>query len=78
MADIQSNINVNIDTSDALASLKLLQRQISAFHTQMAKSGTAAAAVSANQAKNLMNAINATGQFQASMRTSNNKYRAFY
>jgi len=67
MADVQSNIHVNIDTSDALASLKLLQRQISAFHTQMAKSGTAAAAVSANQAQNLMNAINATGQFQASM-----------
>ncbi len=68
MADVQSNIHVNIDTSDALASLKLLQRQISAFHTQMAKSGTAAAAVSANQAQNLMNAINATGKFQASMR----------
>ena len=68
MADIQSNIHVNIDTSDALASLKLLQRQISAFHTQMAKSGTAASAVAANQAQNLMNSINATGQFQASMR----------
>jgi len=69
MADVESNIHVNIDTSDALASLKLLQRQISAFHTQMAKSGTAAAAVAANQAQNLMNSINATGQFQASMRS---------
>ena len=69
MADVQSNIHVNIDTSDALASLKLLQRQISAFHTQMAKSGTSAAAVAANQAQNLMNSINATGQFQASMRS---------
>ena len=69
MADVQSNIHVNIDTSDALASLKLLQRQISAFHTQMAKSGTAASAVAANQAQNLINSINATGQFQASMRT---------
>jgi len=68
MADVESNIHVNIDTSDALASLKLLQRQISAFHTQMAKSGTAAAAVAANQAQNLMNSINATGQFQASMK----------
>ena len=69
MADVQSNIHVNIDTSDALASLKLLQRQISAFHTQMSKSGAAASAVAANQAQNLMNSINATGQFQASMRT---------
>jgi TP901 family phage tail tape measure protein len=77
MADVQSNIHVNIDTSDALASLKLLQRQISAFHTQMAKSGTAAAAVSANQAQNLMNAINATGQFQASMRTVTTSTESF-
>ena len=68
MADVQSNIHVNIDTSDALASLKLLQRQISAFHTQMAKSGASASAVAANQAQNLMNSINATGQFQASLR----------
>ena len=69
MADVQSNIHVNIDTSGALASLKLLQRQISAFHTQMAKSGASASAVSANQAQNLMNSINATGKFHASMRT---------
>ena len=77
MADIQSNIHVNIDTSDALASLKLLQRQISAFHTQMAKSGTAASAVAANQAQNLMNSINATGQFQASMRTVTSSTESF-
>jgi TP901 family phage tail tape measure protein len=77
MADVQSNIHVNIDTSDALASLKLLQRQISAFHTQMAKSGTAASAVAANQAQNLMNSINATGQFQASMRTVKTSTEAF-
>jgi TP901 family phage tail tape measure protein len=77
MADVESNIHVNIDTSDALASLKLLQRQISAFHTQMAKSGTAAAAVAANQAQNLMNSINATGQFQASMRTVTSSTESF-
>jgi TP901 family phage tail tape measure protein len=77
MADVESNIHVNIDTSDALASLKLLQRQISAFHTQMAKSGTAASAVAANQAQNLMNSINATGQFQASMRTVTSSTESF-
>ena len=77
MADVQSNIHVNIDTSDALASLKLLQRQISAFHTQMSKSGTAASAVAANQAQNLMNSINATGQFQASMRTVTTSTESF-
>jgi len=77
MADVESNIHVNIDTSDALASLKLLQRQISAFHTQMAKSGTAASAVAANQAQNLMNSINATGQFQASMRSVTSSTESF-
>lgn len=77
MADVQSNIHVNIDTSDALASLKLLQRQISAFHTQMAKSGTAANAVAANQAQNLMNSINATGKFQASMRSVKTSTESF-
>ena len=69
MADIQSNIQVNIDTSDALASIKSLQRQISAFHTSMAKSGAAAAAVSANLQQNLVNSLNATGKFAADMRT---------
>ena len=77
MADVESNIHVNIDTSDALASLKLLQRQISAFHTQMAKSGTAASAVAANQAQNLMNSINATGKFNASMRTVTSSTESF-
>jgi len=69
MADVQSNIHVNIDTSEALASIKLLQKQISAFHTSMAKSGAAAAAVSANMQQNLINSLNATGKWSASMRT---------
>ena len=62
MADVQSNINVNIDTSEALASIKSLQRQISAFHSQMAKSGAAASAVSANMQQNLVNSLNASGK----------------
>ncbi len=69
MADIQSNIQVNIDTSDALASIKLLQKQISAFHNQMAKGGAAANAVAGNLQQNLINSINATGKFSAEMRT---------
>jgi TP901 family phage tail tape measure protein len=68
MADVQSNIHVNIDTSEALASIKALQRQISAFHTSMAKSGAAAAAVSANMQQNLINSLNASGKWSASMR----------
>ncbi len=77
MADVESNINVNIDTSHALESLKILQRQISAFHTQMAKSGAQASAVSANQAQNLMNSINAAGKFQASMKSVKTSTESF-
>ena len=69
MADIQSNIKVNIDTSNALEQIKLLQSQISAFHTQMAKGGAQAAAQAAQLRQSLVNGINATGKFQAQMTT---------
>ena len=69
MADAQSNIKVSIDTTEALASIKNLQRQISAFHTSMAKSGAAANAVTAQMQQGLINSINATGKFSAQMKT---------
>ena len=65
--DIQSNIKVNIDTSNALASIKTLQTQISAFHTQMAKSGAQATAEAKNLQQNLINSLNASGKFAATM-----------
>jgi TP901 family phage tail tape measure protein len=69
MADAQSNIKVSIDTTEALASIKNLQRQISAFHTSMAKSGAAANAVTSQMQQNLINSVNATGKFSAQMKT---------
>jgi TP901 family phage tail tape measure protein len=69
MADAQSNIKVSIDTTEALASIKNLQRQISAFHTSMAKSGAAANAVTSQMQQGLINSINATGKFSAQMKT---------
>ena len=69
MADTQSNIQVNIDTDQALASIKNLQRQISAFHSSMAKGGAAANAVSTQLQQTLINSINATGKFSAQIRT---------
>jgi TP901 family phage tail tape measure protein len=69
MADVQSNIKVSIDTTEALASIKNLQRQISAFHTSMAKGGAAANAVTSQMQQNLINSLNATGKFSAQMRT---------
>jgi len=64
--DIQSNIRINIDAKDAMETIRLLQNQISAFHSQMAKMGAAAASDSRNIQQNLVNSINATGQFSAS------------
>jgi TP901 family phage tail tape measure protein len=69
MADTQSNIQVNIDTTQALASIKNLQRQISAFHSSMAKGGAAANAVSAQMQQTLINSINSTGKFAAQIKT---------
>jgi TP901 family phage tail tape measure protein len=69
MADAQSNIKVSIDTAEALVNIKNLQRQISAFHTSMAKGGAAANAVTAQMQQGLINSINATGKFSAQMKT---------
>jgi TP901 family phage tail tape measure protein len=69
MADAQSNIQISIDTTDALASIKNLQRQISAFHSSLAKGGAAANAVSTQLQQTLINSVNATGQFSASIKT---------
>lgn len=65
--DIQSNIRINVDTASAMDSIRLLQNQISAFHTQMAKMGAASAADSRNMQQNLINSINSTGAFTANM-----------
>jgi len=75
--DVNANIGVNIDTSSAIASLKNLQREISLFHTQMARGGATANAQAAQLQSNLLNAVNATGQFQASMTRVNSTTEAF-
>ena len=65
MAEIQSNIQVNIDTTAALANLKNLQRQLANFNASFAKSSTAAVRAQAEFSNNLVNSINATGKFSA-------------
>lgn len=67
MADAQANIAIGVDTSQALAGIRQLQREISAFHTSMAKGGALASANSARLSQNLVNTVNATGQFSAGM-----------
>ena len=67
MADVNANIGIHIDSSAALAELKALQRQLATFHGAIAKNSAAAGAAQKGLQQNLLNAINATGQFHAQM-----------
>jgi len=69
MADVNANIGVNIDTTQALAQLKSLQRQISQFHTSIAKSSETAALAQRDLQRNFINSINSLGAFSAELRT---------
>ena len=69
MADVQSNIQVNLDASQALAQLKSLQTQLAQFNNAIATSNKAAARAQANLTSNLINSVNATGKFAASITT---------
>jgi TP901 family phage tail tape measure protein len=69
LADVNANIGVNIDTSEALAQLKSLQRQISQFHTSIAKSSESAALAQRDLQKNFLNSVNSIGAFSAELRT---------
>ena len=77
-ADAESTIRIGIDTTEALASIKNLQAQISAFHTQLQSSGNAAnTAISQNLQKGLINNLNATGKFAASLTTVKSSAESF-
>jgi TP901 family phage tail tape measure protein len=77
MSDVNANISVNIDTSAALGELKNLQRQISQFHNQIAKSSASAAIAQRNLQQEFVNSINATGQFAARMQTIKTSAESF-
>jgi len=69
VADVNANIGVNIDTSEALAQLKALQRQISQFHSSIIKGSEAAALAQRDLQKNFINSVNSIGAFSAELRT---------
>ena len=69
MADVNANIGISIDSSNALAQLKALQRQIALFHTSVARSSEAAALAQRSMQRNLVDSINSLGGFTAEMRT---------
>jgi hypothetical protein len=77
MADANANIRIDVDTSEALAQIKALQRQISLFHTSMSQSGKAAASQAAKMQSNLINGINATKGFTAGMVNIESSTEAF-
>jgi TP901 family phage tail tape measure protein len=77
MADVNANIGVNIDTSDALNQLKNLQRQISQFHQSVAKSSSAAGIAQRDLQKNFINSVNAIEGFSAELRTVRTSAESF-
>jgi len=67
MSDVNANIGVQIDTSQALAELKSLQRQLAVFYSSISKSSAAAVNAQRNLQLNLLSNINASGKFATSI-----------
>lgn len=66
MADVNSNININFNTADALAQLRKLQAGLSTFHQTLAEGNLAAANAQKGLNAQLIQTIGATGKFSAS------------
>ena len=66
--NVHSDIIINVDTSIGIAEIKNLQRQIASLNAQLLKSGAAQSRAAQNVQQNLINNINATGQFAASVK----------
>ena len=69
MAEANANVNFNVDTSQALAEIKNLQRTVSNLYRELARGSAAAQAATAGYQQNLINNINSTGQFTAKLTT---------
>ena len=67
--NVQSDIIINVDTSVGIAEIKQLQRQISSLNAQLMSSGAAQAKSAQNIQRNLINNINATGDFAARVKS---------
>lgn len=69
MADVNASINIDINASSALAQLKALESQISNFNNSVARSNAAAMQVQRGMVSSLQAQIEATGNFNTSIRT---------
>ena len=68
MADVNANIGINFDTSNALAQLRQLQAGLSRFNQALTQGNVAAMNAQKGLNSQLMQAINATGKFVASQK----------
>jgi TP901 family phage tail tape measure protein len=66
LADVNSNININFDTTAALAQLRSLQAGLSRFHQSLAEGNLAAANAQKGLNAQLLQSVGATGKFSAS------------
>jgi TP901 family phage tail tape measure protein len=66
LADVNSNININFDTTAALAQLRSLQAGLSRFHQTLAEGNLAAANAQKGLNAQLIQSVGATGKFSAS------------
>ena len=65
--DTTSNIFINVDTSQAMAQLRALEKELTALNRSLIVGTKAAAAAQAKYAQSLLHNVNATGQWTASM-----------
>jgi len=65
--DTNSNIFINIDTSQAMTQLRLLEKELTALNRSLIVGTKAASAAQSKYAQSLLHNVNATGQWTASM-----------
>jgi len=68
VADVNSNIGINFDTTAALASLRKLQAGLSTFNQSLTQGNVAAMNAQKGLNQSLIQSINATGKFVASQK----------
>jgi hypothetical protein len=77
LADVNANIDVNLNTQEALANLRNLQAGLSRFNQSLTQGNVAAMDAQKGLNQQLIQSINATGKFVASQRNVSSSTGAF-
>lgn len=77
MSDVNANIGIEFDTSNALAQLRQLQAGLSKFNQSLTEGNVAAANAQKGLNAQLVQSINATGKFVASQKTITSSTASF-